>query len=66
MNQYEVLKFLKKNEGRKFSTKELVNKLKISQNNLSIKLRAIHKCGFIKKENKCGSGFFYWYQSNIQ
>ena len=61
MAQGDVLKFLKKNKGKKFLMKDLRKHFNLSQASLSVNLKKLFEQKLISKKPKnYREGNFYW------
>jgi predicted transcriptional regulator len=61
MAQEEVLKFLKKNKGKKFLLRDIRNNFNLSQSSLSVNLKKLCEQKLVSKKCKrYRDGNFYW------
>ena len=63
MGQADILKFLKKNQEKWFTSKELTEELKINNNCLNRCLKSLHKQGEVfkkEKSNYYSKLYFLW------
>jgi len=60
--QHQILKYMKKNRGKRFTSKLLTKVFKVKHNYLTIKLEKLHKWNFIKRKTiKTNKPYIYWF-----
>lgn len=61
MSQGSVLKFLEKHRGKKFTSKEIAEKLKAQSNSVTASIKRLKKFGEINhKQAEWGNNHLYW------